>query len=90
MDLIISVGIGILIFACLAFGYREGLRLGMRAAKGIEPNRIKMPIEAIKDSYQEHKIQKENDKQNEIYETIEKYDGYTEQEREWMGRANKT
>ena len=84
MDLIISAALAILLFVCFAIGYKEGLRLGMRSAKGVEPKAIKNPVKAIKEAVEQNKIKKEVAEQESIYEAIERNDGYTEAEREWM------
>ncbi len=84
MDLIISVVLAVLLFICFAIGYKEGLRLGMRSAKGIEPKAIKNPVKAIKEAVEQNKVKKEVAEQESIYEAIERNDGYTEAEREWM------
>ena len=84
MDLIISVVLAILLFVCFAIGYKEGLRLGMRSAKGIEPKAIKNPVKAIKEAVEQNKVKKEAAEQESIYEAIERNDGYTEAERELM------
>ena len=84
MDLIISVVLAVLLFICFAIGYKEGLRLGMRSAKGVEPKAIKNPVKAIKEAVEQNKIKKEVAEQESIYEAIERNDGYTEAEREWM------
>ena len=84
MDLIISVVLAVLLFICFAIGYKEGLRLGMRSAKGIEPKAIKNPVKAIKEAVEQNKIKKEVAEQESVYEAIERNDGYTEAEREWM------
>ena len=84
MDLIISIALAVLLFVCFAIGYKEGLRLGMRSAKGIEPKAIKNPVKAIKEAVEQNKIKKEVAEQESIYEAIERNDGYTEAEREWM------
>lgn len=84
MDLIICVVLAILIFVCFAIGYKEGLRLGMRCAKGIEPKPMKNPVMAIKEAVHEHKEQEKSEEQARIYDEFEAFDGYTEQEREWM------
>ena len=84
MDLIISSTLAILLFVCFAIGYKEGLRLGMRSAKGVEPKAIKNPVKAIKEAVEQNKIKKEVAEQESIYEAIERNDGYTEAEREWM------
>ena len=84
MDLIISIALAILLFICFAIGYKEGLRLGMRSAKGLEPKAIKTPVKAVKEAVEQNKIKKEVAEQESIYEAIERNDGYTEAEREWM------
>ena len=84
MDLIISIALAILLFICFAIGYKEGLRLGMRSAKGLEPKAIKNPVKAVKEAVEQNKIKKEVAEQESIYEAIERNDGYTEAEREWM------
>ena len=84
MDLIISIALAILLFICFAIGYKEGLRLGMRSAKGIEPKPIKNPVKAIKEAVEQNKVKKEVAEQESIYEAIERNDGYTEAERELM------
>ena len=86
MELImcVSVVLTIALFACFAFGYKEGLRLGMRSAKGIEPKPIKNPVKAVKEAVEQNKIKKEVAEQESIYEAIERNDGYTEAERELM------
>jgi len=89
MDLIISVVLAILLFVCFAVGYKEGLRLGMRSAKGIEPKPIKNPVTAIKEAVEQGKAKKEAEEQSNIYEAIERNDGYTDAEREWMRGGRK-
>ena len=84
MDLIISIALAVLLFVCFAIGYKEGLRLGMRSAKGLEPKAIKNPVKAIKEAVEQNKIKKEVAEQESIYEAIERNDGYTEAERELM------
>lgn len=84
MDLIISVGLAVLLFVCFAIGYKEGLRLGMRSAKCIEPKPIKNPVKAVKDAIKAHEIEKEAKEQENIYDAIEHNDGYTEIERNWI------
>lgn len=89
MDLIISVVLAILLFACFAIGYKEGLRLGMRSAKGVEPKPIKNPVTAIKEAVEQSKTKKEAEEQANIYEAIERNDGYTQAERERMRGGSK-
>mgnify|MGYP001465271903 CR=1 FL=1 len=71
---IISTALGIVLFLCLYFGFREGLRLGMNVSKGrpIEP--LKSPIKAI----QEHIENKEAKKaEKELQDEIDAIMGYT-------------
>lgn len=84
MELILCACIGIVFFLCFVFAYREGLRLGMNSAKGREPKPIKNPIKAIKEIVNESVANKELEKQMQAYDNFDKYDGYTELEREWM------
>jgi hypothetical protein len=90
MDLIICVVLAILMFACFAVGYKEGLRLGMRSARGIEPKPIKTPIAMIKEAVKEHKEEKAAEEQAQIYDEFESYDGYTAQEKQWMKGGGKS
>lgn len=85
MELIISTGVGILLFLCFFLGYREGLRLGMRAARGIEPQKIKTPVAIVK----EHQEQKKAEEKVQTFEAFDNYDGYTDIEREWMKGGRK-
>ena len=89
MDLIISVVLAVLLFICFAIGYKEGLRLGVQSAKGIEPKAIKNTVKAIKEAVEQNKVKKEVAEQESIYEAIERNDGYTETEREWMRGGGK-
>lgn len=92
MELIMCVSvvlIAIALFVCFALGYKEGLRLGMRSAKGIEPKPIKNPVTAIKEAVKEHKAEKAAEEQAQIYDAFDKFDGYTDTEREWMGAKNR-
>ena len=61
---IVSTILGIVLFLCLYFAFREGLRLGMDVSKGkpIEP--LKTPIRAI----QENKTSKETEKANKEFQ----------------------
>jgi hypothetical protein len=49
LDILISVGVGILLFLCLYLGFRTGLRLGMQTAKGNVPPKID-PVKAVKEA----------------------------------------
>jgi len=84
MELITSVGIGVLLFGCFVFGYREGLRLGMRSAKGMEPKPLKSPVAAVKEHIERVEAEKKADEQDAVFDTVMNYDGYTDRERAWM------
>lgn len=84
METIMCVVLSILLFICFAVGYKEGLRLGMRSAKGIEPKPIKGPVNLIKDTIKEREKQRKISELDKIYDEFDKFDGYTEQEREWL------
>lgn len=49
MNAIFSVITGMALFSCALLGFKWGLRLGMEAAKGITPDKIKNPVKAIHD-----------------------------------------
>lgn len=49
MDILISVGVGILLFLCLYLGFRTGLRLGMQTAKGQLPPKL-ATVKAVKEA----------------------------------------
>jgi preprotein translocase subunit SecF len=62
--IITSTALAIVLFLCLYFAFREGLRLGMNVAKGKEIEPPKSPIKAV----QEHKINKELEKKEKEFE----------------------
>jgi hypothetical protein len=51
---LISTGLAIVLFLCLYFGFRTGLRLGMQVSKGVTPPKLD-PIGAIKAKAEEKK-----------------------------------
>lgn len=77
---IISIALGIALFVCSFLGYREGLRLGMQTAKGIEPPKIRSPITVIKEMKQEHEQNKEEKKYTAGLERLMNYTGDIEDE----------
>jgi len=46
---LIGAALAIVLFLCLYLGFRQGLRLGMQAAKGQIPPKLRNPVEVIKD-----------------------------------------
>jgi len=62
--IITSTALAIVLFLCLYFAFREGLRLGMNVSKGKEIKPFKTPIRAI----QEHKTNKEVEKANKEFQ----------------------
>jgi hypothetical protein len=85
--ILIALGTGIVLFLCFVLGYREGLRLGMRSAKGIEPRPIENPVTAIKDHFEAKKEQKKAQELFDEWEEFENFDGYTEEERKLMNKG---
>lgn len=47
IELLIGAGIGFGVFLCAFLGFRQGLRLGMKAAKGDTPPAIRSPVKII-------------------------------------------
>ena len=89
MNIAIAAGVGILLFLCLFLGYREGLRLGMRASKGIEPPPIKSPVQIVRDIKERHEIKKEIEAIKSFEDEVNSHDGYTEEERQQVRAVNK-
>lgn len=79
----ICVGIAIILFVCFIAGYKEGLRLGMKSAKGIEPKRLD-PIGEVKKAKEKKAEDKELAEKERVFDAFENYDGYTEREKAWM------
>jgi len=82
-----SVIIAIMLFLCAYLGYREGLRLGMQTSKGVEPAKIRSPVEVVKNivkevnqTKQEHEQAKLEKKYAEDLEKLLNYTGDVEDE----------
>ena len=58
--LIVGAIIAIVLFLCAYLGFKEGLRLGMNASKGISPTPLKNPIQIVEDSIELINVNKEN------------------------------
>ena len=77
--IIISTALAIVLFLCLYFAFREGLRIGKELAQGKAPEPIKTPVKAI----QEHKVSKETEKANKAFQDeLSSIMGYTGDEPE--------
>lgn len=59
---IISTALAIVLFLCLYFGFREGLKLGIDVSKGKPIQPLKSPIKAIQE-YAENKEAKKTEKE---------------------------
>lgn len=79
--------VGMVLFLCAFLGFRCGLRLGMRAAKGVEPAPIRSPVRVIKDGIEAKAAEKAAKEQGEMWAQIEEYDGYTDAERKLLRKA---
>jgi hypothetical protein len=71
---ITSTALAIVLFLCLYFGFREGLRLGIGVSKGkpIEP--LKSPIKAIQEHVENKEVKKA---EKELQDEIDAIMGYT-------------
>lgn len=76
-----AIGTVIVLFLCLYLGFREGLRVGMQAAKGAEPKPIKNPITVIKEKKENRLAEQQAKEEADLWQAIENNDGYTEEER---------
>ena len=72
---IISTIIGIVLFLCLFLGFKEGLRLGMNAAKGIQPAPLKNPVQAVIETVEGVKAHKDNDEYDKELAEMMRYTG---------------
>lgn len=80
INLITSAIIAIVLFYCAFLGYKEGLRLGMQATKGIEPQKIRSPVQVIQQMKQEHEQSKADKKFEEGLSRLMNYTGEVEEE----------
>jgi hypothetical protein len=71
---ILSTIIGIVLFLCLYFGFREGLRLGMNVSKGKEIEPLKSPIKAIQEIKESKELEKKEKEFDEGMKAILEYD----------------
>jgi len=84
MNIAISAGAGILLFLCLFLGYREGLRLGMRASRGTEPTPVKSPVKIVRDIKEQNANRREAEILKSVWEEIDEFDGFTKEEKQRM------
>ena len=82
--IIVSACSVIALFACFIAGYKEGLRLGMRAQKGIEPPQIKSPVKALSDTIERIENKRQAKEEENIFAMLDNFDGYTDEERRKM------
>lgn len=71
---ITSTIIAIVLFLCLYFGFREGLRLGMNVSKGKEIEPLKSPIKAIQEIKENRELEKKEREFQEGVKAIMEYD----------------
>jgi hypothetical protein len=71
---IIGTIIGIVLFLCLYFGFKTGLRLGMNASKGKEIEPLKSPIKAIQDIKENKELEKKDKEFQDGMKAILEYD----------------
>ena len=82
--IIVSACSVIALFVCFIAGYKEGLRLGMRAQKGIEPPQIKSPVKAVVDAVERIQNTRQAKEEENIFALLDSFDGYTDEERKRM------
>jgi hypothetical protein len=78
---IISAGLGVVLFFIAFMGFKQGLRLGMKTAKGELPKPIRSPAEIIKETVQEVREIKEDHEHakaaKKFEEDMERFMSYT-------------
>lgn len=78
---ITTAGLSIVLFLCAFLGFKAGLRLGMQTAKGAEPEKIRSPVQVVKDTIKEVKqikLEHEQEKEEKKYASdLEKLMNYT-------------
>lgn len=79
--IIVSACAVVAMFVCFILGYREGLRLGIRAQKGIEPPPIRNPVKVVTDAIEQRENKKKAEEEANIFEMLDSFDGYTDEER---------
>lgn len=84
MELFMCAVTVIALFAVFMLGYREGLRLGMRSAKGIEPKPIRNPVKSVREESERVAAENKMREAAEEWDAFEKFDGYTAVERKWV------
>lgn len=75
MNNLIIVGLAIVLFLCMIFGFRYGLRLGMRTSKGIEPEKIRTPAQVVSGIRDNHEAKKESKEFMSEYSEMMEYNG---------------
>ena len=75
MPYIVGALMGVCFFIVPILAYREGIRIGMQAVKGIEPQKVKSPVTIVKEINQDHELAKADKKFNEDLEKLMTYKG---------------
>jgi hypothetical protein len=77
---LISTGLAIVLFLCLYFGFRTGLRLGMQAAKGQAPPKIN-PVQAVQKMVEDKQQAAVTNELVQGWKNMMDYDGFLPEER---------
>jgi Mg2+/citrate symporter len=64
---IVVLALVIVLFLCLLIGFKEGVRVGMLAARQIEPPPVKNPISAVSDAVHEVKTTSEQREADKVF-----------------------
>lgn len=79
--------LGVVTAMCWYFGYRAGLRLGMRVAKGMEPAALKNPLRVVKEMKDAKAAAVQAREESDEWDKFMSFDGYTDAERAMMNRG---
>lgn len=75
MPYIAGALMGVCFFIIPILAYREGIRIGMQAAKGTEPMKVKTPIKVVKEMKEDIEQTKAAKKFNSDLEKLMSYTG---------------
>ena len=87
MEYLFAMGTVIVLFLCTLWGFREGLRMGMQSAKGVEPKPLKNPVTVVKEHKENRTAVQQAKQESEYWQNIESNDGYTDEERALINKG---
>lgn len=75
IEILIGAGIGFGIFLCAFLGFRQGLRMGMQASKGVAPPAIQHPVQAVREAAAEKEMDALSKQEAEAWKNFLAYNG---------------